>query len=235
MPSSSTHQPSESTHNIDLNSSFPLDTQIDGVRVSVVAGIHDEEVGDFSENEDDILSQHAINDDEDRDIHFFDPPLHFRNVTSNDTEHVEDEFVQSMSRNQSYLIPDPGNLQEGMEFLTKEMAIRCIKEYHMKEAPDFVVEHSDTTRWISRCSNEDCMWRCRVILSKKSHVWKITKLHGPHTCASSMVSQDHRQLSSTFICQSILQIVKKDPTISVPVLIAHIRSKYTYTTTYRKA
>jgi len=54
-------------------------------------------------------------------------------------------------------------------------------------------------------------------------------------CASSMVSQDHRQLSSTFICQSILQMVKQDPTISVSVLIAHIRSKYTYTTTYRKA
>jgi len=85
MPSSSTHQPSESTHNIDLNSSFLLDTQNDGVHVSVVTGVHDEEVGDFSENEDDILAQHVVNDDEDRDIRFFDPPLHFRNVTSNDT------------------------------------------------------------------------------------------------------------------------------------------------------
>jgi hypothetical protein len=56
MPSSSAHRPSESTHNIDLNSSFPLDNQNDSVRVSVVAGVHDEEVGDFSENEDDILA-----------------------------------------------------------------------------------------------------------------------------------------------------------------------------------
>jgi hypothetical protein len=156
-------------------------------------------------------------------------------VNSNDTEYVEDEFVHSMSRNQSYLVPGPDNLQEGMQFPTKETAMRCIKEYHMSQAPDFVVEHSDTTRWIVRCSNDNCMWRCRVILSKKSHVWKISKLHGPHTCASAMVSQDHRQLSSAFICQSILQMVKEDPTISVPVLIAHIRSKYTYTTTYRKA
>ena len=30
-------------------------------------------------------------------------------------------------------------------------------------------------------------------------------------------------------------MVKQDSTISVPVLVAHIRSKYTYTTTYKKA
>ncbi|XP_073219689.1 uncharacterized protein [Cicer arietinum] len=49
-----------------------------------------------------------------------------------------------------------------------------------------------------------------------------------------MVSQDHQQLSSAVICESILQMVTTDPTISVSVLIAHIRSWYTYTTTYRK-
>ncbi|XP_073223370.1 uncharacterized protein [Cicer arietinum] len=49
-----------------------------------------------------------------------------------------------------------------------------------------------------------------------------------------MVSQDHQQLSSAVICESILQMVTADPTISVSVLIAHIRSRYTYTTTYRK-
>jgi hypothetical protein len=55
-----------------------------------------------------------------------------------------------------------------MEFPTKEMAMRCIKEYHMNKAPYFVVEHSDTARWIVHCSNENCIWRCIVILSKKS-------------------------------------------------------------------
>ncbi|XP_073219654.1 uncharacterized protein [Cicer arietinum] len=49
-----------------------------------------------------------------------------------------------------------------------------------------------------------------------------------------MVSQDHQQLSSTVICESILQMITADPTISISVLIAHIRSQYTYTTTYRK-
>ncbi|XP_073221534.1 uncharacterized protein [Cicer arietinum] len=50
-----------------------------------------------------------------------------------------------------------------------------------------------------------------------------------------MVSQDHPQLSLAVICESILQMITSDPTISVSVLIAHIRSRYTYTTSYRKA
>ncbi|XP_073225655.1 uncharacterized protein [Cicer arietinum] len=49
-----------------------------------------------------------------------------------------------------------------------------------------------------------------------------------------MVLQDHQQLYSAVICESILQMVTEDPTISVSVLIAHIRYRYTFTTTYRK-
>ncbi|XP_073225784.1 uncharacterized protein [Cicer arietinum] len=40
-----------------------------------------------------------------------------------------------------------------------------------------------------------------------------------------MVSQDHQQLSSAVICESILQMVTANPTISVSVLIAHIRPR----------
>ncbi|GAU51261.1 hypothetical protein TSUD_135400 [Trifolium subterraneum] len=202
MPSSSANLPSESTHDVDLN--IPNDV----APISVVAGVHNEEVGDFSENEDDIIAQHVDNDDdnEDPEVCFSEPPSHFRNVASCDTKYVDNEFIHSMYRNQSYLISDLDNLQEGMIFPTKEIAIQCIKEYHMNKAPDFVITHSDSTRWIVQCANESCMWRCRVIFSKKSRVWKITKLEGPHTCASIVVSQDHRQLSSAFICESILEM-----------------------------
>nr|XP_012571262.2 uncharacterized protein LOC105852148 [Cicer arietinum] len=129
---------------------------------------------------------------------------------------------------------NPDNLQVGMTFPTKDVAMQCVKEYHMHNSTSFVVAHSDSTRWIVHCKNKNCMWRCRILNGKKSNIWKITKLEGPHTCSSTMVSQDHQQLSSAVICESILQMVTADPTISVSVLIAHIRSRYTYTTTYRK-
>ncbi|XP_073223437.1 uncharacterized protein [Cicer arietinum] len=148
--------------------------------------------------------------------------------------YIDNEFVNSMSKNQSYLVPDPDNLPVGMTFPTKDVAMQCVKEYHMHNSTSFVVAHSDSTRWIVHCKNKNCMWRCRILNGKKSNIWKITKLEGPRTCSSTMVSQDHQQLSSAVICESILQIVTAKPTISVSVLIAHIRSRYTYTTTYRK-
>ncbi|GAU22529.1 hypothetical protein TSUD_296490 [Trifolium subterraneum] len=61
MPSSSANLPSESTHNIDLN--IPNDV----APISVVAGVHRDEVGDFSENEDDIIAQHVDNVDDNED------------------------------------------------------------------------------------------------------------------------------------------------------------------------
>ncbi|XP_012573947.1 uncharacterized protein [Cicer arietinum] len=148
--------------------------------------------------------------------------------------YVDNEFVNCMSKNQSYLVPDLDNLQVGMTFPTKAVAMQCVKEYHMHNSTSFVVAHSDRTRWIVHCKNKNCMWRCGILNGKKSNIWKITKIEGSHTCSSTMISQDHQQLSSTVICESILQMVTPDPTISVSVLIAHIRSRYTYTTTYRK-
>lgn len=49
------------------------------------------------ENEDDILIQHVINDNENKDFHFFYPPSHFCNVTFRDMEYIGDESVLSMS------------------------------------------------------------------------------------------------------------------------------------------
>ncbi|KAL6543821.1 hypothetical protein OROGR_010318 [Orobanche gracilis] len=239
IPSLSTHRPTPSSRGIDLNTPLVDQGNLDNhVPTSILAGVHNEEVGDFSENEDDLLERHVADNDEDREpetLHYSDPPLHFRNVASEDIGDFDDEFVHSMSRNKSYLVADTDNLQEGVEFPSKEMAQLCIQEYHLKKSLDFTVEHSNTTRWIVRCVHDNCVWRCRVHFGKKSQVWKITKLDGPHTCVSTMLSQDHRQLSSAFICESILQLVKEDPTISVSVLIAHIRERYTYTTTYKKA
>ncbi|WJX50440.1 hypothetical protein P8452_36741 [Trifolium repens] len=177
IPSSSTNHPSESTHNIDLNSPYRLNISNDVAPISVVAGVHNEEVGDFSEHEDDIAAQHVDNDDEDQEIFFSEPPSHFRSVTSGDMEYVDNEFIHSMSRNQSYLVPDPDNLQEGMRFPTKELAIQCIREYHLNKAPDFVVTHSDSKRWIVQCANESCMWRKTWIAKQKA----IERIYGTIT------------------------------------------------------
>ncbi|XP_073225630.1 uncharacterized protein [Cicer arietinum] len=51
--------------------------------------------------------------------------------------------------------------------------------------------------------------------AKKSELWVIGKLNVPHTCTNYALSQDHTKLDSNMICQSIMQVVKVDPSIKV--------------------
>nr|XP_004491056.1 uncharacterized protein LOC101498811 [Cicer arietinum] len=75
----------------------------------------------------------------------------------------------------------------------------------------------------------------KASLSQKSNQWVIGRLKGPHNCANSSMSQDHTKLDSNIICESIKSLLKADPSIKVKVIIAHIRERYNYTITYRKA
>jgi hypothetical protein len=69
---------------------------------------------------------------------------------------------------------------------------------------------------------------------RSGNKWEIGRLES-HTCTSSALSQDHRKLDSNVICESIKSLVEKDPSVMVKVIIAHIREKFNFTTTYKKA
>ncbi|XP_042466247.1 uncharacterized protein LOC122048789 [Zingiber officinale] len=59
-------------------------------------------------------------------------------------------------------------------------------------------------------------WQLRAArLKKLGGGWGITRYKGPHTCVARAISLDHRQLDSNFICNCILEGVKKDPSKSV--------------------
>nr|XP_012573029.1 uncharacterized protein LOC101506227 [Cicer arietinum] len=70
--------------------------------------------------------------------------------------------------------------------------------------------------------------------AKKSELWVINKLNVPHTCTNSALPQDHMKLDSNKICQSIMQVVKVDPSIKVKVIVAQIRVLHNYTVSYKK-
>ncbi|KAF1876678.1 hypothetical protein Lal_00031486 [Lupinus albus] len=55
-----------------------------------------------------------------------------------------------------------------------------------------------------------------------------------HTCLSTVVSQDHTKLNSTFISNCIINLVSEDPVIPIKALVKEIVSRFGYTVTYRK-
>ena len=63
----------------------------------------------------------------------------------------------------------------------------------------------------------------------------IGRIGGPHTCMSTAISQDHQKLTSKMIAHNIRPLVDSDATIKVRHIIAHIRTTYGYTVSYKKA
>ena len=228
--------PSSSNTPIDLQTTNPTGTDQEPFRM--FSGVHNEDVGDFSEDEDEILERQIPDEANEATPHitpnigvsFREPVPHFQNIGSNPEPY--DEFAHFMDRQEPN--EDPNDLQLGMKFETREMAQQFIQTYSINHSVEYKREETKKTVWAVVCVHENCIWRCVVRLSKKTGYWTITQLTHPHTCTASTASQDHKQLTSAFMRNHILELVRKDPGISVPVLIAHLKDLFTYQTTYRK-
>ena len=97
-------------------------------------------------------------------------------------------------------------LYVGLKFDSKHDVQMAVKHYSMKTHHTFYVIESKPTILSLRCPNddEDCPWRMRAHLPKKSNQWVVTKWEGRHTCLNPMLSQDHIKLDSDFICSCIV-------------------------------
>ncbi|KEH36687.1 hypothetical protein MTR_2g018850 [Medicago truncatula] len=80
-----------------------------------------------------------------------------------------------------------------------------------------------------------CGFKLRASWRKKSDRWEIGKMKDPHTCVSTELTQVHCKLSYNVICESVKSLLHMDASITVKVIIAHIREKFNYTISYRKA
>ncbi|KAI5427527.1 hypothetical protein KIW84_032795 [Lathyrus oleraceus] len=65
-----------------------------------------------------------------------------------------------------------------------------------------------------------------VSLRKGNSRWRVGKSGGPHTCTTTSMSQDHTKLSSEMISKSIMELVNRDASLKVKVIIAHVAEKY---------
>lgn len=70
---------------------------------------------------------------------------------------------------------------------------------------------------------------------KRRDSWEVASIDPPHSCTAANIAQDHRKLGSDLICQDILPMVNKDPSVKVSIIISHIVTRYNYTPSYKKA
>ena len=207
---------------------------------NLVAGIPDEVFDPFSEDEDEVLAQH---EDDDQDLeplqhippsqpHLpYNPPQHFINFPTH-LDARDPEFPHVLDRETN--VYPPGTLFVGQRFNTKEQVQDAINRFHIVNHCTYKVQCSSQTRIIVECLHDNCDWRCRAILRSRGQHWEIMKLEGPHTCVSPLISQDHTNLGSRMISQTIREIVEADPSTPISTIIAHIKTTLGYTISYRK-
>jgi hypothetical protein len=66
--------------------------------------------------------------------------------------------------------------------------------------------------------------------------WKITKVVGPHTCASHDLNTKHQQLTSTLIAKRLMEILQEEPNMKFRTIIETVKQVYEgYVITYGKA
>jgi len=133
------------------------------------------------------------------------------------------------------IVPLDGAIAEGMTFHRKEDCLHVIKSFYIRKSIDYDVIHSDPRRYVIQCTHETCGFKLRASYRKRSGKWMIGTMFGPHSCTSTLFSQDHRKLNYKLIRDNIKTLVHADASVKPKLIIAHIQEKFNYTTTYRKA
>ncbi|XP_016194935.1 uncharacterized protein LOC107635900 [Arachis ipaensis] len=139
-------------------------------------------------------------------------------------------------RPSSYALSGEMELEIGLKFLNRKIAMLAVKNYNINRSAEYKVVESDQRRYVCRCKQfgDRCRWMVRVAKTTSSRFWEIQKYEGPHSCLASSMSQDHAQLDSNVICQHIFPMVHADATICVKVLQGSVESAYGYKVSYKK-
>ena len=85
------------------------------------------------------------------------------------------------------------------------------------------------------CNEYGCLWFVRASRYKRSELWMIRKYVSDHSC-SMIVHSSHKQASSEFVSQCMIDCLRYSYSHSTPKdIIHHMRMNYGVSVSYYKA
>jgi hypothetical protein len=113
------------------------------------------------------------------------------------------------------------------------MKIRLL-EYTLFHHHSFIIKNSDENKhYVVNC-HHGCPWTVHA-RRRNGDNWRITCVIQPHTCCNNMDDRKHPQLSSRFISQRLVNIIKSCPLMTVTTLIEVVIVAYGYHVKYSRA
>ena len=135
-----------------------------------------------------------------------DPMVHeFSDLTHSDqafAEERDDELQEAPEAGPSM------EIETGRVFNDLPALKRWLQAFAVIRKRPYKVLHSYAERrYTVVCDKERCPWRVCARKDKVFRKWKITRVVGPHTCASHDLSTKHRQLTSTLIAKRLMKVL----------------------------
>jgi hypothetical protein len=125
-------------------------------------------------------------------------------------------------------------IQKGIIFKTMEAMKIWLVEYAVFHHRPFMVKHLDENkRYILTC-RRGCPWTVHT-RKGKYYSWRITSVVQHHTCLTNVDDMSHAQLSSRFISQRLVNIIKNCPLLTVVALTEVVMVVWEYRVKYGRA
>ncbi|XP_073121855.1 uncharacterized protein [Henckelia pumila] len=155
-------------------------------------------------------------------------------------EETPDSIGVPVGARASYYNLERGELGVNMLFKDKNDLIASVKYYSVRVSRrEYRVVDSTRILLKVQCRNDRsaarCRWGLRDSFKEKTGYWKITKYGGPHTCISINVGIDHHNLNSDMVAQTLLGIVRYDPSYDIKYIMESVKDKYGYQISYKKS
>jgi hypothetical protein len=98
----------------------------------------------------------------------------------------------------------------------------------------FIVRHSNDNTCYIITGHHGCPW---IVGARKGNDgnWRIISVVQPHTCFTNVDNRKHAQLSSRFISQRLVNIIKNFPLITIMTLIDVVMVTCGYRVKYGRA
>ncbi|KAK8562752.1 hypothetical protein V6N12_010822 [Hibiscus sabdariffa] len=168
----------------------------------------------------------------------YEPPPHMYNIDMVAFDVPEFLEMPNLGFNASYVGLDDSELWIGMQFKTIDQAKSAIKLYNIRKSVHSKVTRSTSEKYVCECTQrkeQGYNWKVRVSKKKqKQNIWELSVYNVPHTCCAVGQRQDHPNLDSTIISQTVQPIVQASPKVTVSTLMAHVKSVYHYESQYKK-
>ena len=144
-----------------------------------------------------------------------------------------DEFDQRlidawMTWNNDNLMTEKGDFRIGQEFKSLDHLKKNVKAWAISNSRNFRVIESDPTKYVIECTNAEekgCDWRMRAIMTATG-AFRIVRYKEHKQDCSGHYSDDHPLLTSDFVADLIVDMIRVDPAFKVKSVVNFVNTKY---------